>query len=164
MGSAEKICLQWNDFESNISVAFLELREDKDFFDITLTCDDDQIQAHKVILSACSPFFRIRSVLRKNPHQHPLLYLKGVKYADLLAVLNFMYHGEINVAQDELNSFLTQNNAGASVKSSKPDPTPLPKPRQRDPPSDPTLAPSQTSLSSSLRPQPGLKVVFLLPE
>jgi len=170
MGSAEKFCLRWNDFESNISVAFRELREDKDFFDITLACDDDQIQAHKVILSACSPFFR--SVLRKNPHQHPLLYLKGVKYADLLAVLNFMYHGEVNVAQDELNSFLavaedlrvkglTQNNAGASDKSSKPEPTPLPKPRQRDPPErpdpgpppkrprPPPSAPSQDARSSS---------------
>ena len=35
-----------------------DIRDDKDFFDVTLACDDDQIQAHKVILSACSPFFR----------------------------------------------------------------------------------------------------------
>jgi hypothetical protein len=76
MVSAEKFCLRWNDFESNISVAFRELREDKDFFDVTLACDDDQIQAHKVILSACSPFFR--SILKRNRHEHPLLYLKGV--------------------------------------------------------------------------------------
>ena len=104
MGS-EKFCLRWNDFEKNISTAFRELRDDKDFFDVTLACDDrDQLLAHKVILSACSPFFR--SVLRRNPHQHPLLYLKGVKYTDLQSVLNFMYHGEVNVAQDELNSFL----------------------------------------------------------
>eukprot|EP00092_Neocalanus_flemingeri_P022647 GFUD01024565.1.p1 GENE.GFUD01024565.1~~GFUD01024565.1.p1 ORF type:complete len:346 (-),score=66.62 GFUD01024565.1:186-1223(-) len=120
MGS-EKFCLRWNDFETNISVAFRELREEKDFFDVTLACDDSQIQAHKVILSACSPFFR--NVLRRNPHQHPLLYLKGVKYTELLSVLNFMYLGEVNVAQDELNSFLsvaedlrvkglTQGNAG----------------------------------------------------
>jgi len=142
MGSAEKFCLRWNDFESNISVAFRELREDKDFFDVTLACDDDQIQAHKVILSACSPFFR--SVLRKNPHQHPLLYLKGVKYADLLAVLNFMYHGEVNVAQEELNSFLavaedlrvkglTQNNSSSSETKSSSNPPPS-KPRPREPP------------------------------
>jgi len=102
--SSEKFCLRWNDFESNISVAFRELRDDKDFFDVTLACDDEQIQAHKVILSACSPFFR--NILRRNPHQHPLLYLKGVKYSDIQSVLNFMYHGEVNVAQEELNSFL----------------------------------------------------------
>ena len=123
MGSSEKFCLRWNDFENNISRAFQDLREDKDFFDVTLACDDEQLQAHKVILSACSPFFR--TVLRRNKHEHPLLYLKGVKYTDLAYVLNFMYHGEVNVAQEELNSFLsvaedlqvkglTQNNSQAS--------------------------------------------------
>jgi len=105
MGSNEKFCLRWNDFETNISAAFRELRDDKDFFDVTIACDDSQLQAHKVILSACSPFFR--NILRKNPHQHPLLYLKGVKFKELVSVLNFMYMGEVNVAQEELNSFLS---------------------------------------------------------
>ena len=105
MASSEKFCLRWNDFETNVSSAFREIREEKDFFDVTLACDDDsQIQAHKVIIAACSPFFR--NVLRKNSHQHPLLYLKGVKYRELINVLNFMYMGEVNVAQDDLNSFL----------------------------------------------------------
>jgi len=160
MGS-EKFCLRWNDFETNISSAFRELRDDKDFFDVTLACDDEQIQAHKVILSACSPFFR--NVLRRNPHQNPLLYLKGVKYTDLQSVLNFMYHGEVNVAQEELNSFLavaedlrvkglTQNQSGSSSSRPKetystskpqqdipkvrapPDPTPPPKRSRPTPP------------------------------
>jgi len=124
---SEKFCLRWNDFESNISSAFQELRDDKDFFDVTLACDDEQIQSHRVILSACSPFFR--NILRRNPHQHPLLYLKGVKFTDLKSVLNFMYHGEVNVAQEELNSFLavaedlrvkglTQNQPGPAKKDS----------------------------------------------
>eukprot|EP00092_Neocalanus_flemingeri_P107055 GFUD01137384.1.p1 GENE.GFUD01137384.1~~GFUD01137384.1.p1 ORF type:complete len:357 (+),score=87.36 GFUD01137384.1:144-1214(+) len=128
MGTTEKFCLRWNDFENNISVAFREIREEKDFFDCTLSCGSRQIQAHKLILSACSPFFR--SVLKQNPHQHPLLYLKGVEFNDLQAVLNFMYHGEVNVAQEELNSFLsvaedlkvkglTQNNS-TETQSSKP--------------------------------------------
>ena len=76
----------------------------KDFFDVTIACEDEQMQAHKVMLSVCSPFFQ--NILRMNPHQHPLLYLKGVKYTDLQSVLNFMHHGEVRVAQDELNSFL----------------------------------------------------------
>ena len=101
---SEKFCLKWNDFEANISGGLRELRDDKDFFDVTLACEDDQISAHKVILSACSPFFR--NVLRRNPHQHPLLYMKGVRYTDLQSVLNFMYHGEVNVAQEDLNGFL----------------------------------------------------------
>jgi len=125
----EKFCLKWNEFESNVSTAFRELREDKDFFDVTLACDDEQIEAHKVILSACSPFFR--KVLRKNPHAHPLLYLKGVKFTDLQSVLNFMYHGEVNVAQEELNSFLAVAEElqvkGLTQNGGTPSSTPLPK-------------------------------------
>ena len=103
--ASEKFCLRWNDFEANISSAFREIRDDKEFFDVTLASEDEnQIQAHKVIIGACSPF--CRNILRKNSHNHPLLYLKGVKYKDLVSVLNFMYHGEVNVAQDDLNSFL----------------------------------------------------------
>ena len=140
--ASEKFCLRWNDFESNISVAFRELREEKDFFDVTLACDDNQVQAHKVILSACSPWFR--NVLRKNPHQHPLLYLKGVKYQELISVINFMYQGEVNVAQEELNSFLavaedlrvkglTQSNSGSKSSSSPSHRTREPPPPERDP-------------------------------
>merc|ERR1719228_1352708 len=154
--SNEKFCLRWNDFESNISSAFRELREDKDFFDVTLACDEEQLQAHKVILSACSPFFR--TVLRRNRHEHPLLYLKGVKYADLVSVLNFMYHGEVNVAQEELNSFLavaedlkvkglTQGNNSSDSKSSHTAPPPRPDPPKARLP-DPTPPPVK-------RPRPG---------
>jgi len=124
--NSEKFCLKWNDFEKNISGAFKELRDDKDFFDVTLACDDEQIKAHKVIISACSPFFR--SVLRTHPHQHPLLYMRGVTFSDLRAVLDFMYHGEVNVAQEDLNGFLaiaedlkvkglTQNQSASSNSS-----------------------------------------------
>jgi len=104
MMANEKLCLRWTDFESNISGALRELREDQGFYDVTLACDEDQIQAHKVIIAACSPFFR--TVLQRNPHSHPLLYLKGVKLSNLKQVLDFMYNGEVNLAEEELNSFL----------------------------------------------------------
>jgi len=100
----KKLFLSWTDFESNISVAFRELRRENDFFDVTLVCNEDQIPAHKVVLSACSPFFR--SILKRNPHAHPLIYLKGVEVNNLKSVLDFMYNGEANVGQGELNSFL----------------------------------------------------------
>merc|ERR1719233_2278196 len=101
------------------------------------------MQSHKVILSACSPFFR--GILRRNPHQHPLLYLKGVKYADLVSVLNFMYHGEVNVAQEELNSFLavaedlkvkglTQNSPEDKKNNHVDPPKPHPRERPMEPP------------------------------
>jgi len=165
--ATEKFCLRWNDFESNISTAFRELRDDKDFFDVTLACEDEQIQAHKVILSACSPFFR--GVLRRNPHAHPLLYLKGVKFTDLQSVLSFMYHGEVNVAQEELNSFLAvaeelrvkgltqnnQSNSGASSHTKKDSYSaarPAPPPAPRIPDRDPVPPPQKKRNISSFAP------------
>ena len=111
MGASENFCLRWNDFESNVSGSFRELRDDSDFFDVTLATSDSgarTLQAHKVILSACSNFFKqmLRQQSRTHSHPHPFIYLRGVTYNDLLSVLDFMYHGEVNVAQDDLNSFL----------------------------------------------------------
>ena len=98
---------RWNDFESNISTSFRELREDSEFLDVTLCCDNgvDIVQAHKVILAACSPLFR-KILSRQKQNQNPFLYLKGIRLKELRAVLDFIYHGEVNVAQDSLNNFL----------------------------------------------------------
>ena len=98
----------WNDFESNISTSFRELREDSEFLDVTLCCDNgvDVVQAHKVILAACSPLFRKILSRQKSTGQNPFLYLKGIRLKELRAVLDFIYHGEVNVAQDSLNNFL----------------------------------------------------------
>ena len=96
--------LHWKEFETNIHQAFRELREEKELFDVSLVCDDSQIPAHKVILSACSPFFR--RVLGQNPHPHPLIFIKGVKFKELQNIINFMYMGEVSLAQDELKYFL----------------------------------------------------------
>ena len=56
MSTSEKLCLQWNDFKDNIISSFKDLREDKDFTDVTLVCKSgQQIEAHKVILASASP-------------------------------------------------------------------------------------------------------------
>ena len=149
MASSEKFCLKWNDFESNVSFAFRELRDDRDFFDVTLACEEEQVQAHKVILSACSPFFK--NLLRKNPHQHPLLYHKGISFQEIQSVLNFMYHGEANIAQDDLNNFLavaenlkvkglTQANSDSSSNNSSSRPKVMPSKSADDRPSNKVAA------------------------
>ena len=134
MTSSDKFCLKWSDFQASISQSFYELREEKELFDVTLACEDEQIQAHKTVLSACSPFFK--SVLKKNPHQHPLLYLKGIKYSDLLPILDFMYQGEVNIEQEHLNSFLEVADElkikGLMNSSSRPGPENINKPSNPD--------------------------------
>jgi hypothetical protein len=57
--------------KKKISDAFRWLLDDTDFFDVTLACDNEQIQAHKVILSEFSPFFR--NILRRNPHHFSII-------------------------------------------------------------------------------------------
>ena len=99
------MCLQWNDFQKNARNAFRNLREDKDFADVTLVCDDgQQVAAHKVILAASTPFFQ--EILRQNKHPHPLIYMRGVKLGELKSIVDFLYLGEANVHQENLDSFL----------------------------------------------------------
>ena len=112
MGSSETFCLRWNEFEGKVSRSFSNIRSNNQFFDCTLTTDDDKafsdnLRAHKVILSACSEFFR--NILTKESmcaHPNPLIYLSGISAQELKYVLDFMYHGEVNVAKYELDKFL----------------------------------------------------------
>ena len=105
MTSARKFCLKWTDFHNNISTTFNALRDDQDFADVTLTCEDgEQMEAHKVILSASSPV--ILNMLRRNKHSHPLIYMHGIKARELVNIVDFMYHGQVNILQDNLNDFL----------------------------------------------------------
>ena len=86
---SEKLCLQWNDFQENIKGAFGNFREDENFNDVTLVCEGgQQVEAHKVILAASSPFFQ--KLLRRNKHSHPMVYMRGVKFDDLLAIMDFL--------------------------------------------------------------------------
>ena len=102
---SEQLCLQWNDFRDNVKAAFENFRDDKDFSDVTLACEDgQQFEAHKLILAASSPFFQ--NLLLRNKHPHPLVYMRGVKSDDLSAILDFLYKGEANVNQDNLDTFL----------------------------------------------------------
>ena len=100
----EKLCLKWNDFQDVLKSSFGDFRDETDFFDITLACEDQSVRAHKVILSACSPFFK--RLLKSHPHPQPLLYMRGLKATDLVALVDFIYHGETNVFQEQLESFL----------------------------------------------------------
>ena len=101
----EKLNLSWNEFESCTSNTFKDLLSDEDFADVTLVCDEEkQIKAHKVILSSCSPLFR--KILKNNPHPHPLIYLNEIKFAELQSVINFVYLGQTEVHQADLEIFM----------------------------------------------------------
>jgi uncharacterized C2H2 Zn-finger protein len=103
--ASEKFCLKWNDFQQNIIGTFHHLRQDTDFSDVTLVCEDDkQIEGHQLILTACSTFFS--RVLRRNKHSHPMIYMRGLAAKHLEAVMDYIYLGETNIRQEDLDAFL----------------------------------------------------------
>ena len=105
MQNSENFCLKWNGFHENLNSALGEFRNDQDFADVTLACEDGtQILTHKVALASSSPFFM--DILKKNKHPHPLIYMRGLKAENLLAIVDFLYYGEANVDQDSLDVFL----------------------------------------------------------
>ena len=109
MSEEELINLSWNKFQTATFHAFKNLQDDTHFTDVTLVGEDgNQMKAHKVIVSASSPFFN--NILVNNPHQHPLIYLKGVNHVDLTCLLKFIYTGEVQIQDENLATFLVAAN------------------------------------------------------
>lgn len=160
MVDTQHFCLRWNNYQSSITSAFENLRDDEDFVDVTLACDGKSLKAHRVVLSACSPYFRellkvrlfplsrswkakfakfflpilldstyadtrdresfsppVKSptandyaqhvaLFQSTPCKHPVIVLQDVAFSDLHALVEFIYHGEVNVHQRSLSSFL----------------------------------------------------------
>ena len=101
----DKFNLKWNDFQVNVTKSFSSLRKEKDFFDVTLVSDDEQhISAHKVVLSASSEFFK--NILKKATHSSPMIFLSGVSSKDIGHVMDYIYQGEVQLYQEELDTFL----------------------------------------------------------
>ncbi|XP_049775497.1 broad-complex core protein isoforms 1/2/3/4/5-like isoform X13 [Schistocerca cancellata] len=105
MGSSQQFSLRWNNYLNHITGAFDTLRNDDELVDVTLSCEGKRIKAHKMLLSVCSTYFR--DLFKENPCQHPVIIFRNVKFEDLVALIDFMYHGEVNVMQEQLTSFLT---------------------------------------------------------
>ncbi|XP_049780697.1 protein abrupt-like isoform X4 [Schistocerca cancellata] len=104
MADEQQFCLRWNNFQMNITSQFEALRDEEDFVDVTLACEGQRLKAHKVVLSACSPYFK--ELFKSNPCKHPILFMRDVEFRHLKSLVEFMYAGEVNVAQAQLSAFL----------------------------------------------------------
>uniref|UniRef100_A0A1A9UL91 BTB domain-containing protein n=1 Tax=Glossina austeni TaxID=7395 RepID=A0A1A9UL91_GLOAU len=100
----QQFCLRWNNYQNNLTNVFDELLQNESFVDVTLACEGQSIKAHKVVLSACSPYFQ--RLFYDNPCQHPIVIMRDVRWQELKALMEFMYKGEINVSQDQINPLL----------------------------------------------------------
>lgn len=119
--------LRWNNHQNHILRAFDALLQTKTLVDVTLVCAETSIRAHKMVLSACSPFFQ--RVFAETPCKHPVIVLKDFRGWVVQAIVDFMYRGEISVPQERLQTLIQ---AGESlqvrglVENSVPDNTPTP--------------------------------------
>ncbi|KAK9869511.1 hypothetical protein WA026_003264 [Henosepilachna vigintioctopunctata] len=101
---SQRFCLRWNNHQSNLLSVFDQLLHEESFVDVTLAVEGQLLKAHKMVLSACSPYFQALFV--NHPDKHPIVILKDVPYTDMRCLLDFMYRGEVSVDQDRLTAFL----------------------------------------------------------
>lgn len=102
--SEQCFCLRWNNYQSSVVGVLRTLLEEGHFVDVTLACDGRQLKAHKLMLSACSNFFR--DLLKENPSEHPIIFLRDVRFWELESIMDFIYNGQVNVMQDQLPGFI----------------------------------------------------------
>uniref|UniRef100_A0A1Q3F5Q1 BTB domain-containing protein n=1 Tax=Culex tarsalis TaxID=7177 RepID=A0A1Q3F5Q1_CULTA len=100
----QQFCLRWTNYHSNLSTVFDQLYQAESFADVTLISEGRPIRAHKMVLAASSPYFQ--TIFNETPCKHPVVIIKDVRYEELKALVDFMYRGEINVAQEHIRPLL----------------------------------------------------------
>ncbi|XP_018907224.1 uncharacterized protein [Bemisia tabaci] len=104
MSSNQQFCLRWNNHQSTLISVFDALLESGTLVDCTLAAEGQYLKAHKVVLSACSPYLGM--LLSQHYEKHPILILKDIKFQELKSMLDYMYRGEVNISQEQLGTFL----------------------------------------------------------
>ncbi|GBP10451.1 Protein bric-a-brac 2 [Eumeta japonica] len=96
--------LKWNNHLQNLSQLFTTIYSSSALADVTLACRDGTLKAHKLVLSACSPYFE--QIFKDNPCQHPVVILKGIPFAEINLLVEFMYKGSVDVQELDLQSLM----------------------------------------------------------
>lgn len=100
----QQVCLRWNNYHSSLASTLEFMWDEESLVDVTLFCEGQEIRAHKVVLSACSSLFK--TLLKSNSCPHPIIILHSVSLCDLEAILQFIYKGQVNIEQTQLNRLL----------------------------------------------------------
>ena len=156
------------------------LRDENQFFDVTLICEDGVVvSAHKLVLASHSDRFKqiLSQLTFSTSGSHHCVYLTGVTGQDLADVLEFMYVGEAKISQDRLVRFLgvaqqlhvnglvdgssSSSSSESTILSSLPEPNPQSsssasfespaKPVPHSPAKPPAQSPSSSPVSSLKR-------------
>lgn len=102
--SSQLVCIKRP--EPGLSSLFEEMYVNERLVDVTLSCADGQLQAHKLVLAACSQYFS--GIFDKLPNQFhfPIVVLQEMKIDDLRLILDFMYRGQLTLSQEKLSSLM----------------------------------------------------------
>ncbi|XP_013140970.1 PREDICTED: zinc finger and BTB domain-containing protein 44-like isoform X2 [Papilio polytes] len=104
MVSDKTFHLKWNNHLQNLSQLFTTIYSSSALADVTLSCRDGTLKAHKLVLSACSPYFE--QIFKDNPCQHPIVILKGIPFSEINLLVEFMYKGSVDVQELDLQSLM----------------------------------------------------------
>ncbi|XP_051175518.1 modifier of mdg4 [Leptopilina boulardi] len=101
----QQFCLRWHNFQNTLLSSLPKLLDGGHLTDVTLSAGGRHIHAHRIILSACSFYFK-ELFKDLNASQHPVIVLPGMEYSNLCALVTFMYNGEVNIYQEQLPALL----------------------------------------------------------
>lgn len=104
LNATQAFCLRWNNYQTNMVNVLDQIFHDEKYVDVTLVCEGTFIKAHKIVLSACSPYFQ--HIFDTVASPHPVIILKDMLLTELKPILDFMYKGEIYVAKDQIGILL----------------------------------------------------------
>lgn len=108
MASTQAFCLRRSNQPTDLVRDFSQMLVDEDLTDVTLSCEDGCIQAHRIFLAANSSYFKsIFTKLSSSAFkQYPVIVLKDILMSDMKAIVEFIYRGEVTVPQAQLSSIL----------------------------------------------------------
>ena len=108
----EQLHLKWHTYDDHLKEMMKNLMLTHESSDVTLVCEDKtKFKAHKFVLNACSPVFKLK--LDELPQKDPVIYLGGILTPEMESILQFMYLGQATFLQDRMNDFL---NVAKSLK------------------------------------------------
>lgn len=98
--------IKWRNHNENFVATYTVLRNNKEMFDVTLVAESKELQAHRVVLAAGSPFFHSLFTANNQQERQPIVYLEDMTFSNLQTIVDFMYHGEVIVSQENLAQVL----------------------------------------------------------
>ena len=102
----ENFSLTWHTYSDHLRDMMKELMMKDDFADVTLVSENRKhMKAHKNILSACSPV--LKDIVKLEQSAKPIIYMKGIKFSELEAIMQFMYLGEATLHEERMKEFLS---------------------------------------------------------